>query len=51
MSLLDIMVDQALANRPELASLRIVVEKEILHLDVLRVLADSGFLKGLVFIG
>lgn len=51
MSLLDIMVDQALANRPELASLRIAVEKEILHLDVLRILADSGLLKGLVFIG
>ncbi len=51
MSLLDIMVGHALANRPELASLRVAVEKEILHQDILRILADSGFLRGLVFVG
>ncbi|HOA14406.1 MAG TPA: nucleotidyl transferase AbiEii/AbiGii toxin family protein [Myxococcota bacterium] len=51
MSLLDIMVDQALASRPELAQLRVAVEKEILHQDILRILGDAGFLKGLVFMG
>ncbi len=51
MSLLDIMVDQALANRPELLALRVAVEKEILHQDILRILGDAGFMRGLVFMG
>lgn len=51
MSLLDITVEHALANRPGLGALRVAVEKEILHQDILRILGDAGFLKGLVFMG
>lgn len=51
MSLFDQLVDEALRNRRELASLRVVVEKELLHHDILRVLSSSGMLAGLTFIG
>jgi len=37
--------------RPELALLRAVVEKELLHHDILREMAAGGFLAGLTFIG
>ncbi|MFA6062242.1 MAG: nucleotidyl transferase AbiEii/AbiGii toxin family protein [Gallionella sp.] len=51
MSLFDQLVDEALKNRRELASLRVVVEKELLHHDILRVLSSSGMLASLTFIG
>jgi len=51
MSLLDKYVDQALQNRPEVASLRVVVEKELLHHDILRIMSGHGFLDGLAFMG
>ncbi|HNZ03319.1 MAG TPA: nucleotidyl transferase AbiEii/AbiGii toxin family protein [Myxococcota bacterium] len=51
MSLLDIVVDQALKNRPDLTSLRTVVEKELIHHDILRIMSENGFLDGLVFMG
>lgn len=51
MSLFDQLVDEALKNRRDLAPLRIVVEKELLHHDILRVLSDSGMLARLTFIG
>lgn len=51
MSLFDVLVDQALQNRPELSPLRVVVEKELLHHDIMRVLSASGLLAGLTFIG
>ena len=51
MSMFDELVDQALQNKPELASLRIVVEKELLHHDILRVLSAAGLLTHLCFIG
>jgi predicted nucleotidyltransferase component of viral defense system len=51
MSLFDELVDQALRNKPELSPLRVVVEKELLHHDIMRVLATAGLLSGLTFIG
>lgn len=51
MSLFDELVDQALLNRPELSTLRVVVEKELLHHDIMRVLDATGLLKQLTFIG
>ena len=51
MSLFDLLVDEALKNRQDLAPLRMVVEKELLHHDILRVLSDAGLLARLTFIG
>jgi len=51
MSLFDRMVDQALKNQEELAPLRIVVEKELLHHDILREMSRAGLLRDLTFIG
>jgi predicted nucleotidyltransferase component of viral defense system len=50
-SLFDQLVNRALENKPELSPLRVVVEKELLHHDILRVLATSGLLSGLTFMG
>lgn len=51
MSLFDQLVDEALKNRRDLAPLRTVVEKELLHHDILRVLSRAGLLASLTFIG
>lgn len=51
MSLFDELVDTALKNQQELTPLRVVVEKELLHHDILRVLSAAGLLKKLTFIG
>jgi len=51
MILFDRLIDQAISNQMEYLTLRTVVEKEILHHDILRILNDSGLLKSLVFIG
>jgi predicted nucleotidyltransferase component of viral defense system len=51
MSLFDELVDQALNNKQELAPLRVVVEKELLHHDILRVLSGAGLLTPLTFVG
>lgn len=51
MSLFDELVDEALNNKQQLAPLRVVVEKELLHHDILRVLSGAGLLKQLTFIG
>lgn len=51
MSLFDGLVTQALANVPDLAPLRPVVEKELLHREILRVMSDSGDLNQLTFMG
>ena len=51
MSLFDELVDEALNNKQELAPLRVVVEKELLHHDILRVLSGAGLLTQLTFIG
>jgi len=51
MSLFDQLVDEALKSRAELATLRSVVEKELLHHDILREMSEAGMLAGLTFIG
>jgi predicted nucleotidyltransferase component of viral defense system len=51
MGLFDQLVDEALRTRPDLAILRPVVEKELLHHDILRELGEAGLLAGLTFIG
>jgi predicted nucleotidyltransferase component of viral defense system len=51
MSLFDQLVDEAVRSRGELAPLRPVVEKELLHHDILREMSEAGLLAGLTFIG
>ena len=51
MSLFDELVNTALKNKQELTPLRVVVEKELLHHDILRVLSAAGLLTQLTFIG
>jgi predicted nucleotidyltransferase component of viral defense system len=51
MNFFDRLVDEALKNQPDLAALRMVVEKELLHHDILRVLSHAGILRHLTFIG
>ena len=51
MNLFDKLVTEALKNQPDLVPLRVVVEKELLHHDILRVLSDNNLLKNLTFIG
>lgn len=51
MNLFDKLVSEALSNKPDLAGLRSVVEKELLHHDILRTLQENDLLSGLTFIG
>ncbi len=51
MSLFDRLVDQALKNQSTLTPLRVVVEKKLLHHDILREMSVTGLLKRLTFIG
>lgn len=51
MSLFDDFVNEALKSRADLATLRPVVEKELLHHDILREMSGAGLLAGLTFIG
>lgn len=51
MSLFDQLVDEALKSRADLSTLRSVVEKELLHHDILREMGDAGLLSSLTFIG
>lgn len=51
MSLFDQLVDEAMRNQGGLAPLRTVVEKELLHHDILRELSAAGLLTRLTFIG
>ena len=50
-SLFDQLVNEALRSRAELAALRPVVEKELLHHDILREMSEACLLTGLTFIG
>jgi predicted nucleotidyltransferase component of viral defense system len=50
-SLFDQLVDEALKSRADLSTLRPVVEKELLHHDILREMSEAGLLAGLTFIG
>jgi len=51
MTLFDTLVSAAIRNQDELAALRPVVEKEILHHDILRELSHADLLQDLTFIG
>lgn len=51
MNLFDQLVEEALRNQPTLSTLRVVVEKELLHHDILRVLSHNGLLANLTFMG
>lgn len=51
MNLFDQLVTEALKNQPNFSTLRIVVEKELLHHDILRVLSQNNLLNNLTFIG
>lgn len=51
MALFDVLVDEAMRNQTELTALRPVVEKEILHHDILRELSAADLLRKLTFIG
>ena len=51
MSLFDQLVQEAMSSQPQLAPLRVVVEKELLHHDILREMSRAGFLHKLTFIG
>lgn len=51
MNIFEQLVDQAMRSQPQLAQLRVVVEKELLHHDILREMSRAGFLKELTFIG
>lgn len=51
MTLFDRIVDQALVNQKEYSSLRIVIEKELFHHDILRIMSGAGLLQSLTFIG
>lgn len=51
MSLFDQLVNEALKTQGELSPLRVVVEKELLHHDILREMAEAGLLQNLTFMG
>lgn len=51
MSIFEQLVEQAMRSQPQLAPLRMVVEKELLHHDILREMSRAGFLKELTFVG
>ena len=50
-NLFDQLVDEAMRATPELTSVRAVVEKELLHHDILREMSAAGLLARLTFIG
>jgi predicted nucleotidyltransferase component of viral defense system len=50
-SLFDRLVWQAMQAKPELTAVKAVVEKELLHHDILREMSAAGLLAGLTFIG
>lgn len=51
MSLFDRLVDEAMQSGADLTLLWPVVEKELLHHDILREMSAAGLLEGLTFIG
>ena len=51
MSLFDRLVTEAMTNQGDLTPLQVVVEKELLHHDILREMSRAGLLKHLTFIG
>ncbi|MDA3915420.1 MAG: nucleotidyl transferase AbiEii/AbiGii toxin family protein [Deltaproteobacteria bacterium] len=51
MNLFDHLVSQAMKSQGELSPLRTVIEKELLHHDILREMSGAGLLDSLTFIG
>jgi len=51
MNLFDSLVTEALKKQPNLSTLRVVVEKELLHHDILRILSHHNLLADLTFMG
>ncbi len=51
MSFFDTLVSQVILQSSEYATLRTVIEKELLHYDILRCMNEAGFLKNLTFMG
>jgi predicted nucleotidyltransferase component of viral defense system len=51
MNLFEQLVDEAIKNQQSFSPLRNVVEKELLHHDILRVLSNEGMLANLTFMG
>jgi len=51
LTLFDQLVDEAMKSQTELSPLRVVVEKELLHHDILREMAEAGLLQNLTFMG
>lgn len=51
MSLFDQLVDEAIKHNDSLEALRIVVEKELLHHDIIREISRAGLLEQLTFMG
>lgn len=51
MNLFDQLVSEALKTQPDLSPLRVVIEKELLHHDILRTLSQNDLLQHLTFIG
>lgn len=51
MNLFNQLVTEAIENHPEYSALQVVVEKELLHHDILKILNQQGYLKELTFMG
>lgn len=51
MSTFDTLVEQIIYQNTEYPTLRTVIEKELLHYDILRIMNSAGFLKNLTFMG
>ena len=51
MSSFDTLVEQVISQNTEFPTLRTVIEKELLHYDILRAMNGAGFMKSLTFMG
>lgn len=51
MSTFDTLVEQVISQNTEYPTLRTVIEKELLHYDILRCMSEARFLKNLTFMG
>jgi len=51
MNVFDQLVNEALRSVPQFAPLRVAVEKELLHHDILREMSRAGYLQKLTFMG
>ena len=47
----DILINKILIQNSQFTELQTVIEKEVLHHDILRIMNDSGFLENLTFMG